>query len=122
MPYKDPEKNKESKKQYYESVKGTEEYKIKQSIATKKWRLNNQKQYTKSNRISKWKRRGIIFYDYDLLHDIYINTTHCDLCKVELTEDKIRTRTTRCLDHDHNIKDYENVRNILCHSCNTNLK
>ena len=72
----------------------------------------------KSIRIANWKKRGIIFSDYDLLYDIYINTEFCDLCKVKLTEDKTRTRTTRCLDHDHNIADCDNVRNVICHSCN----
>jgi len=87
--------NKENIKKYYQ----TEESK-------KRMRINN------------WKKRGIIFSDYDLLYDIFINTEFCDLCKVKLTEDKIRTKTTRCLDHDHSITDCENVRNVLCHSCN----
>jgi len=72
----------------------------------------------KSNRITNWKKAGIIFSDFDLLYDIYISTTHCDICNCKLTEDKKSTKTTRCLDHDHSINDCENVRNILCHSCN----
>jgi hypothetical protein len=81
-----------------------------------------QRHYYEANkinyRISDWKLRGIIFSDYYLLYDIFINTKYCDLCKVELTQGKITTKTTRCLDHDHNITDCENVRNVLCHSCN----
>jgi hypothetical protein len=73
-------------------------------------------------RISNWKTRGIIFCDYDLLYDIYINTTHCDICKIKFTEDKQRSNTTRCLDHDHNINDCENVRAVVCHSCNNKIK
>jgi len=87
--------NKENIKKYYQ----TEESK-------KRMRINN------------WKKRGIIFSDYDLLYDIFINTEHCDLCKVKFSEDIKRTSTTRCLDHDHTITDCENVRNILCHKCN----
>lgn len=90
------------------------------------WSKEDMKEYLKyyyeSNkcryRISDWKLRGVIFSDYDLLYDIFINTKYCDLCKVELTQDKITTKTTRCLDHDHSITDCENIRNILCHSCN----
>ena len=72
----------------------------------------------KYRRICGWKQQGIIFSDYDLLYDIFINTEFCDLCKVKFSEDIKRTSTTRCLDHDHTITDCENVRNILCHKCN----
>jgi len=76
----------------------------------------------KYNRTRIWKQRGVIFSDYDLLYDIYINTEFCDFCKVKLTKDDKNTPTTRCLDHDHAITDCENVRNILCLSCNAKDK
>jgi len=94
----------------------------------RKWREENKEhlkkikhEYYKSpegkkyNRISHWKSQGIIFHDYDLLHEIYINTTHCDVCKCELNK---CTRSRKCVDHDHSITDTDNVRNILCHICN----
>ena len=30
-----------------------------------------------------------------------------------------RCKETACIDHDHNIYDRENIRNILCMSCNS---
>jgi hypothetical protein len=94
------------------------------------WRLNNPdkvkaqwKRYREKHRdrrrIGQWKSRGIIFHDYDLLHDIYTQTTHCDRCKCCLTMDNGSTQ--KCLDHDHTITDDINVRNILCKNCNFNV-
>ena len=122
------EKNKEKKritdKEYYEKNKE----KLKQN--SKEWIKNNKEkreQYLeseackKSYRISKWKRYGIITDDYDKLYEKYLNTKNCELCNCELTVDKRTTKTTRCMDHDHSITDSDNVRNILCHSCNSKL-
>ena len=89
---------------------------------------NNKEYYIKYNKtdkrkktymISGWKRMGVIFSDYDLLYEIYENTTHCDLCNVKLESG--RKSNGRCLDHDHYITDYENVRNIVCMKCNNQL-
>ena len=72
----------------------------------------------KSSRIRKWKSRGIISNDYGALYERYINCEYCENCGVQLTEDRYTTKTRRCLDHDHAITDKENVRNVLCNSCN----
>jgi hypothetical protein len=101
------------KKEYNKKYKAENREKLREY--RKKW--NQTEAGKKSHRIKIWKQYGIIFSDYDLLYDIFINTEYCDLCKVKLTEGK-RTKTTRCLDHDHSITDCENVRNVLCHSCN----
>ena len=74
----------------------------------------------KCNRISRWKSQGIISDDYDALYEMFMSTTHCEKCSVLLTTDRRTTRTTKCLDHDHSIKDRPNVRAVLCHACNTN--
>ena len=58
---------------------------------------------------------GLIHNDYDELYEKYINTEYCELCNVNLTEDKRTTKTTRCLDHDHQTG---LLRNIVCHCCN----
>ena len=76
----------------------------------------------KKGRISNWKRQGIIVDDYDALYERFMSTTHCEKCSVLLTSGVPRTRTTKCIDHDHDITDRENVRGILCHACNVNDK
>ena len=70
--------------------------------------------------INQWKHSGIIPEngDYDALYERFINTTHCEKCSVEMTTDRLSTSTTKCCDHDHDIKDAPNVRGIICHSCN----
>ena len=74
----------------------------------------------KVKRISDWKRAGIVFHDYDLLYDIFMDTKECEFCKCELDTE---FKTRKCCDHDHKINDdgenkIDNVRGILCHSCN----
>jgi len=69
----------------------------------------------KSHRIYYWKRRGVICDDWDVLYERYLNTEFCELCNIKLTEDKVNTKTTRCLDHDHNTGEF---RNVVCWLCN----
>jgi len=74
----------------------------------------------KSRRIRRWKHQGIISEDYDALYERFMSTTHCENCSVLLTTGC--GRTGKCLDHDHDIKDRENVRAVLCNACNLNDK
>ena len=103
MPYKDPadkrahyEKNKEKIKEYQKVYYQTPAGK-------------------KSNRINDWKKRGVIHDDFNELYEKYINTELCELCNCKLTVDKRKTKTTRCLDHDHETGEF---RNVICNSCN----
>ena len=121
MPYK----NKEDKKEYDRLYQINNKEKLKES--NRLYQINNKekiKKYRqtdkskKSKRIGQWKYNGILCFDWNLLHDLFISTDKCEFCKIELTIDRYMTSTTRCLDHDHNITDKFNIRGVLCHSCN----
>ena len=80
----------------------------------------------KSNRISRWKRAGIVVPDnnWNKFYDEYLSVEICQK-KVScngaiLTYDKETTITTKVVDHDHNIINKTNVKFICCHVCNTN--
>ena len=61
--------------------------------------------------ISHWKTNGMNILDKEHgweIYNLYKNTTHCDLCNIELGE-------RRDLDHDHKTGE---IRNVVCHKCN----
>ena len=113
-------------------------YQIKNKDKIKQWRIDNKekiKQYRidnkdkkslyqkteqgkKVHRIGQWKYRGILCFDYNLLYDLFVSTTKCEFCNIQLTTGRYNTSTTRCLDHDHSINDKFNIRGVLCNSCN----
>ena len=131
--------NKEKKKQYYLDNKEKinqrsrdyfNENRERINLQKKEFRKNNQEKIReyqlspermKTQTIRQWKLQDIIFFDYDLLYEIYINTTHCDKCEVEFPNSRKLTADSRCLDHDHSITEYDNVRNVLCFRCNSKL-
>lgn len=70
-------------------------------------------QYKKTKLLTSWKSRGLIG-NYEKIYEIYLNTTHCDLCNVELSN---KGKNRKCMEHCHNTGEF---RNIVCHSCNIN--
>jgi len=69
----------------------------------------------KSKTISKWKERGLICSDYDLLYSNFLVETHCDECRCRFGEWGDGTGSFKCLDHDHQTGLF---RNFLCCKCN----
>ena len=94
--YNHSQKGKECRKRYEQSEKGK-----------------------KTKKIRGWRLRGIICDDWDAMYQRYYNTSHCELCNVELISNKFSVPNRRCLDHDHSITDRENVRGIICQGCNS---
>ena len=91
------------------------------SIREKEYRAKNKDKYKsynksethrKSSLLWVWKERGVISDDWDMLHQHWELTSHCEECHVFL--EGIRGER-KCLDHCHTTGQF---RNILCHCCN----
>jgi len=65
----------------------------------------------KSDRISIWKNRGLIYHDYDDLFEVYRRTLNCQHCNKEF-----KNKKDRCMDHNHETGLF---RKIVCNKCNT---
>ena len=123
------EANKEKTLEYNRKYREANKEKIAKQIAeyreaNKEKSADRQRQYRqtpkgkKVQRIGTWKHNGLVDSDndaYESIYTHYINTQKCENCDVELTEDKNRTPTTKCLDHSHITGLF---RNILCNICN----
>ena len=103
---KNKEKLKQRKKEWYEKNKEKMKLIPKSDIKLKQSRIYN------------WIRQGILCFDWDLLYDLFLSTTNCEFCNVELTIDQYATSTRKELDHNHHEKVLFNVNGVLCHSCN----
>lgn len=110
MPYLDPQKAKENKKEYY--------LKNKEIFLQKQRERYNDPEYKKNHTIKRWIKRGVVYPDFDSLYIHYENATHCDMCKKEFVAGK-RNPLTKCLDHCHKTGEF---RNFVCHACNMKMK
>ena len=78
-------------------------------------KIKDDPEYKKRCLLNNWTTRGLITNDIEAVYKIYINTTHCDKCKIELTNDKLPTPTRRSMDHSHETGEF---RYVLCNKCN----
>ena len=112
------QQRKAAKKYRLKNIEKVREYDIKYKLENKEAHAKQYKEYSntpnglKVRRICQWKRRGVITDDWDMLHQHYLLTSHCEECHVYL-EGKKGDR--KCLDHCHTTGEF---RNILCHVCN----
>jgi len=102
------EKHKDQARQYY--IDNATQ--LKQN--TKQYIIDNPESCKKNTIIGHWKRRGIIgdlsfIYDND-----YLPATNCWVCNAAF-----KNSFDKCCDHDHSITDGDNVRQIVCRSCNS---
>ena len=113
MPFKDPEKQKEWERKYYEKNKEKiKEYYEKNKDKRKEYNRTSPVYY-KYYIIRGWKRKGIIDDDFDSLIEVYKKETHCWICGKEYIK-----RDDRNLDHDHETGE---VRYICCRRCNRHV-
>jgi len=119
-------KLKEANKKYRENNKEKIRKTHKVYYQKNKEKLNkNSKEYRlsfigyKAERVSDWKKRGVISNNFDKLFELYFNTTNCENCNVLLTRDRYNKSSTKCLDHDHKNGEF---RNVLCQTCNVRRK
>jgi hypothetical protein len=115
-------KNKESivaqKKEYNAKNKDSiaaqkKEYnaKNKDSIAAYKKEYSQTPNGKKLIKIMGWKTHGVIGNLSKIYDEIYLPSTHCDICKTEY-----KSTYDRCLDHCHLSGEF---RQMLCRDCNT---
>ena len=81
--------------------------------------MTNKQEKEMTRKISSWKNQGIICEDWISFYYRVIQINYCESCYCELCSGGKNKSNTKVLDHDHDIKDKENIRNILCNKCNT---
>ena len=96
------DKNKEYAKEYSANNKDR--------IATKNKKYDQTPKGKKSRKIRDWKSKGVIGNLSKIYDEIYLPSTHCDICKTEY-----KSTFDRCLDHCHLSGEF---RQMLCRACN----
>jgi len=97
------DKNKEYAKEHYT--------KNKESIAAYGKEYDQTPKGKKSRKIRSWKSIGVIGNLSKIYDEIYLPSTHCDICNTEY-----KSTFDRCLDHCHLSGEF---RQMLCRACNT---
>ena len=119
MPFKDPQKAKEYRKNHYiknreDILKNQKQYNIDNKEKITEYQIEYRKtlKSTKIIQINNWKKRGLIG-DYEMIRRIYLSTKYCDDCGHELNTGDNRMK--KCMDHDHIDGQF---RGIVCIRCN----
>mgnify|MGYP003658611150 CR=1 FL=1 len=79
--------------------------------SSQKWRDNN----PMKAKISAWKQDGMIDSDWSSVYEMFIAQTNCWICGCDYS------KRIKCLDHDHSIKDDDNLRYVCCNTCNVRI-
>jgi len=108
--------NKEKLKEYNKKYRENNKQKIEIQKKEYSKEYNKTDNAKKSQRICKWRKRGVVSDDFEILYKIYLSVKFCDICNCELNTN---TKTRKCLDHCHKSGYF---RNILCNSCNVKIK
>ena len=106
---KNKEKNKEKEKLRHKKYHN--EHLEKRHQQANEWKKNN----PMNGRISSWKYQGMIDADWSSVYEMFIAQTNCWICNKDFSECK------KCLDHDHTIKDDDNLRYVCCQVCNQHI-
>jgi len=81
------------------------------------YRKKRKEENPDSIKIASWKQRGMIHNDWDFMYSIFMWWNTCDICNKVFTNSRDKQ-----LEHNHFIKDRENIRGIVCNRCNTILR
>ena len=116
MPYKDKEKDKECKRQWYlnNKEKRKQDKNIQKQIKEYKKQYRQTEPGKKSRLICHWKQRGLKLYGYtyEEVYEYYLSVNICEHCEIPLNTN---FKTQKCMDHCHYTGCF---RWVLCQSCN----